>query len=460
VVRSQISGVAIILRDITAEKKAQESIRESNVQLEKQVSERTKQLEIALDAAQAVSHTKSAFISSVSHEMRTPLNGIVGSLDLIREEGLSENQLSYLNLTDISIHNLSNLVNDILDLSKIEAGKLEVRQQAFDILQVVEETITMFQPIAVEKGIVLLLDVSQLSYHEAIGDGYRVRQILNNLLSNASKFTDNGYIKVTPSTKMLEGSLLFSCQVQDTGIGIAPHRQADIFKAFEQANISTAHTYGGTGLGLSITKQLCHLMNGQISLKSEQGKGSEFDFSLILGCAEAGDTQVNDINTAQDDLSNTYHVQKLLQGVKAVLLLNNTDEYSLIMQNINAYGGEVCRSLDDQGVNLIIAEELYPNISLINEQYHSRRSSSQNTSSQSSGSQDRSKVLWVDYGSIRQSPRVELEGLNASLSKPLAITQLLPVISAFNSNNLDAANKLKSLERLNQQTHLVFKNCD
>jgi PAS domain S-box-containing protein len=411
-----IEGIALILRDITKEREAEEQIKSANKDLEKQVEERTQELNVAKNMAEAASRTKSAFISSVSHEMRTPLNGIVGSLELIKKDGLSENQLSYLNLTDISIKNLSNLVNDILDLSKIEAGKLEFRYEDIDLLETIEETMSMFQSIAVEKGISLLLDISQLTEHKVFADAYRVKQIINNLLSNATKFTHDGHIIVTPVTRVLDGNVILTCSVEDTGIGIPEARQAQMFTAFEQATINTSHTYGGTGLGLSICRQLCQLMNGNIQLTSKLGEGSKFTFEVAL-------------SKSQED-SDKFETGELLKGLKIALLLANNEEHACLSLNIVSLGGLVVNNLDDKGIDIVLVDEFYPNVALIKEQYESSLQKS---------------TIWIDYGQVSRSPRVDVNGKTAMLSKPLAMINLLPIVATIKPDNLALTSKVASL---------------
>lgn len=411
-----IGGIALILRDITKEREADDQVKGANKKLEKQVEERTHELSIAKDMAEAANRTKSAFISSVSHEMRTPLNGIVGSLELIKKEGLSENQLSYLDLTNISIKNLSNLVNDILDLSKIEAGKLEFRYEEIDLLETIEETISMFQPVAAEKSISLLLDISQLTHHKVIADAYRVKQIINNLLSNATKFTHEGYIKVTLVSRLVDKHIVLLCSVKDTGIGIPEARQTSMFAAFEQATINTSHTYGGTGLGLSICLQLCQLMNGNIELSSELDKGSEFTFEIELKSSNINKTK--------------FENSELLKGVKFALLLSNHDEHACMSLNINSLGGDVINNIDDKGIDIVLVDEHYPNILLIKEQYESKL---------------RDTATWIDYGQITRSPRVDVQGRSAMLSRPLAITKLMPIVATINPDNLALKDRVASL---------------
>ena len=411
-----IEGIALILRDITKEREAEEQIKSANKDLEKQVEERTQELNVAKNMAEAASRTKSAFISSVSHEMRTPLNGIVGSLELIKKDGLSENQLSYLNLTDISIKNLSNLVNDILDLSKIEAGKLEFRYEDIDLLETIEETMSMFQSIAVEKGISLLLDISQLTEHKVFADAYRVKQIINNLLSNATKFTHDGHIIVTPVTRVLDGNVILTCSVEDTGIGIPEARQAQMFTAFEQATINTSHTYGGTGLGLSICRQLCQLMNGNIQLTSKLDEGSKFTFEVAL-------------SKSQED-TDKFETGELLKGLKIALLLANNEEHACLSLNIVSLGGLVVNNLDDKGIDIVLVDEFYPNVALIKEQYESSLQKS---------------TIWIDYGQVSRSPRVDVNGKTAMLSKPLAMINLLPIVATIKPDNLALTSKVASL---------------
>ncbi len=411
-----IEGIALILRDITNERIAEEQIKSANKDLEKQVEERTQELNIAKNMAEAASRTKSAFISSVSHEMRTPLNGIVGSLELIKKEGLSENQLSYLNLTDISIKNLSNLVNDILDLSKIEAGKLEFRYEEIDLLETIEETMSMFQPVAVKKGIILLLDISQMTEHRVFADAYRVKQIINNLLSNATKFTHEGHITVTPITRLVDGNIVLTCSVTDTGIGIPEARQAEMFTAFEQATINTSHTYGGTGLGLSICRQLCQLMNGNIHLTSELGKGSEFTFEIAL-------------KKSRDDTHRFENIE-LLKELKIALLLSNHEEHACLSLNIMSLGGQVINNLDDKSIDIVLVDEFYPNVLLIKEQYEA---SLQDT------------AIWIDYGQISRSSRIDERGKSAMLAKPLAMVNLMPVVATIKPENVALKNRVDSL---------------
>ncbi|QYJ98594.1 response regulator [Shewanella alkalitolerans] len=269
-------GVAIIIRDVSIEKQAAKKIQLVNAELEKKVAIRTQEL-------QKASLVKSSFISNISHEMRTPLNGIVGTLNLVRKDSLTERQARYLEMAEVSVNTLSALINDVLDLSKIEAGKLDLDMSSFNPLNLIESVCSSMAVKAQEKGIEFVIDVVDLRCQSIDSDPHRITQILTNLINNAIKFTDHGYIKVRAHSRLREtGELEFICEVSDTGIGIAEENQAKLFTAFSQATSSIAAQYGGTGLGLSICKELSELLNGKMSFESHKGQGSCFIFTMVL----------------------------------------------------------------------------------------------------------------------------------------------------------------------------------
>ena len=244
-------------------------------------------LQDAREKAEESARLKSSFLASMSHEIRTPIHGISGVLQLLANSDLAEEQKHYLSLAKFSIQGLLHIVNDILDFSKIEAGQLQIEENPFDILESLENLQSQYAIMCQEKGLELHFHFDLQGFHVVQGDDVRFRQILSNLLGNAVKFTDSGYIEVTTSIKQnADDSLTLLCSVKDTGIGIAEDKQGTIFEVFTQEDLSTTRKFGGTGLGLSISKQLCELMGGDIKLESAKGHGSTFSFTISLEPAD------------------------------------------------------------------------------------------------------------------------------------------------------------------------------
>lgn len=247
----------------------------------------------AVQAAEDASKMKSAFLANMSHEIRTPLNGVVGFAELALDEaGISAGVRNWLEKIKVSANGLLEIINDILDISKIEAGRIELEHAPFslhDILQICETIIT---PRAEEKGVTLYLYAEPLLNRKFVGDQTRLRQILLNLLSNAVKFTNVGIVKLMSNVEELgDGKVVLSFDVKDSGIGMTSAQTQKIFEPFAQADISTTRKYGGTGLGLAITRNLVELMGGELHVESAPGIGSKFSFSLTLDTvAEAPET--------------------------------------------------------------------------------------------------------------------------------------------------------------------------
>ena len=236
--------------------------------------------------AEAASQAKSAFLAVMSHEIRTPLNGVLGMTQaLAADPTLTQAQRARLQTIRDSGESLLAILNDILDLSKIEAGKLELDHIAFAIGDVAESAHVSFKALARQKGLKFKLFVADAAKGAYLGDPTRVRQLLFNLISNALKFTDEGEIKLSVEAGADRGLVL---SVSDTGVGIAPDRLERIFEKFEQADLSATRRHGGAGLGLAICRELCTLMGGTIGAESELGKGSRFTIALPLERAEAG----------------------------------------------------------------------------------------------------------------------------------------------------------------------------
>lgn len=262
-------------------------------QLAQTLNAREHALNQALIEAQDANLAKSQFLASMSHEIRTPMNGVTGMLHLLSQESLNDKQHHYIEMARSSSDSLLSLINDILDVSKIEAGKLDIENISFDICLLFKDIATTMSHRIENKELELVLELQHMEYNFVLGDPGRIRQILTNLIGNAIKFTQKGNIIIRAALKKTDANsnsnrnneasnLTLCCDIIDTGIGISEEKLDQLFESFTQADSSTTREYGGTGLGLTIVKQLCQLMGGDVEATSNVGQGSQFSFTIKL----------------------------------------------------------------------------------------------------------------------------------------------------------------------------------
>ncbi|RSK38669.1 tetratricopeptide repeat-containing hybrid sensor histidine kinase/response regulator [Mangrovimonas spongiae] len=283
---------------------------------EKALKQKNEIIEAEKEKAQASERAKHQFLANMSHEIRTPLNAIKGMTDILLRRKPRKDQTEYLDGIKQSSDSLLVIVNDILDISKIEAGKIELEHEPFSIKKVVNNVQTIMHFKAEEKGLQLKTNLPQ---HELMvkGDDIRLKQILINLIGNAIKFTEKGMVTTTMTSKTEDGKLNLHFTVSDTGIGIEQDRLEKIFKSFEQAYSDTTRKFGGTGLGLSISQKLVELHNGKIWVESEKGKGSQFHFMIPYNVAENMSTEKKSLKTSENNIS------EQLKGIKVLLVEDN-----------------------------------------------------------------------------------------------------------------------------------------
>jgi len=301
-----------------------------------ELSQKNEELEAAYKRAEEATEVKSTFLANMSHEIRTPMNGILGMLDLIRETELTSEQRHFADTASVSAGALLTIINDILDLSKIDAGKLNFENEEFNVRNLIEDVVLLHAKSAQEKGVEIIGRVSKTVPDFVIADPNRLRQVLNNLIGNAVKFTSTGEIIVGMDyaeqnyDELLKTQEMFYFWVQDSGIGIKKESQEKIFGSFTQADGSTTRRFGGTGLGLTISQQIVHLFGGKIGVESERSKGSKFWFTAKLGKSDLKD---NDYN-------------KDLSGITVYIRTNRSSTNESIRELLDLWG---CIVIDDNG---------------------------------------------------------------------------------------------------------------
>jgi len=404
----------------------QTELLQSRRNLEQRVKERTQEMQTAKSEAEKASQTKSEFLANMSHEIRTPMNAIINLSHLALNTSSKTKTNDYLVKLHSSGKNLLNIINDILDFSKIEAGKLSIDNIPFNLRDIISNITDTYTTITKEKGLIFKIAYLDCNNLDLLGDPHRLRQIVENLLNNAIKFTEKGQVTLTIMEKRdTTQSTTYTFEISDTGIGLTEAQAKNLFNSFQQADSSITRKYGGSGLGLSICKQLAELMKGNISVNSEYGNGSTFSFSIPF---EINKKSLPETSQKADN------IKKKLSNLKSVkiLLVEDNETNQLIAQailtelnmkvTIANNGKEALQQMKEQEFSLVFMDLQMP----VMDGYEATL-------------EIRKKPVWSDIPILAMTANAyasDIErcldsGMNAHISKPIDIDELYKVLGKF-----------------------------
>jgi len=391
--------------------------------LDRMVTSRTAELQAARVAAESASEAKSQFLANVSHEIRTPINGILGFTQLTLASELTPEQKENLETVESCTISLMKTVNEILDFSKFEAGRVQLEQQPFSLRKCTKHAAKTFLGTAQQKGLEMECQVITEEADAVVGDAYRLRQVILNLIGNAIKFTQEGSVRVNVQATSGPGQTsLVHCSVQDTGIGIPSDKQPYIFEAFRQADGSTSRRYGGTGLGLAICQQIIDMMGGRLWVESEEGHGSTFHFTVTLHRAESS-AFIEPPRTVREHEVPPLSVliaedNKVSQRLMSALLTRRGHRVT-IAEN----GLEVLAALERQTFDLLLLDIQMPKMDGMEATAHIRQRETRTG--------DHIPIIALTaHASKEDRDRILRAGIDGHVTKPVDVKELFTAIAA------------------------------